>query len=170
MKLCFKWSLPLLLLVLTAGITIMSCKGTVKDSDIQAAINEKISSVPEMAGLTATVAEGIVTLSGECKDDACKSFCETTIKAVAGVKSVINNCSVAPVAIEPVVPLVSDALSQAISDAVKDFPGVKTDLKDGVLTLTGEVGKEKLQTLMMGLNALKSLGLKKIESSNLVKK
>jgi osmotically-inducible protein OsmY len=148
----------------------MSCKGTVKDSDIQAAINEKISSVPEMAGLTATVAEGIVTLSGECKDDACKSFCETTIKAVAGVKSVINNCSVAPVAIEPVVPLVSDALSQAISDAVKDFPGVKTDLKDGVLTLTGEVGKEKLQTLMMGLNALKSLGLKKIESSNLVKK
>ena len=67
-------------------------------------------------------------------------------------------------------PPVSDALSQAIADAVKDFPGVKTELKDGVLTLTGEIQRASLQKMMQGLNALRSLGLKDINSKELVKK
>lgn len=160
--------LPLLVLGM---VFIFSCKGSVKDSDILTAINEKIQSTPEMSGLTAVVADGAVTLSGACKDDACKAYCEKTVKAISGVKSVVNNCTITPAVVDtPVVPEVSDALAQAITDVCKDFPGVKTDLKDGVLTVTGEITKDKLQTLMMGLNALKSLGLKKIESADLVKK
>ncbi len=157
--------------LLIGMVFIFSCKGTVKDSDLLTAINEKIQTNPEMTGLTATVVEGVVTLSGACKDDACKSFCEKTVKAISGVKSVVNNCTIIPAVVDtPVVPEVSDALAQAITDACKDFPGVKTDLKEGVLTLTGEIAKDKLQTLMMSLNTLKSLGLKKIESAELVKK
>lgn len=157
--------------LLIGMVSIFSCKGTVKDSDLLTAINEKIQTNPEMTGLTATVVEGVVTLSGACKDDACKSFCEKTVKAISGVKSVVNNCTIIPAFVDtPVVPEVSDALAQAITDACKDFPGVKTDLKEGVLTLTGEIAKDKLQTLMMSLNTLKSLGLKKIESAELVKK
>lgn len=154
-----------------AAVFVYSCKGSVKDSDILTAINEKIQSVPEMSGLTASVSEGVVTLNGMCKDDACKTSCESAVKGLAGVKSVVNNCTVTPPVTETtVVPPVSDALTQAVTDACKDFPGLKTDLKDGVLTLTGEIEKDKLQTLMMGLNALKSMGLKKIESAELVKK
>lgn len=161
----------LLPVCILAAVFASSCKGSVKDSDILTAVNEKIQTLPEMAGLTASVAEGVVTLSGVCKDDACKAFCETTIKGLAGVKSVVNNCTVAPPIEETAaVPPVSDALTQAVTDACKDFPGLKTELKDGVLTLTGEIEKDRLQTLMMGLNALKSLGLKKIESADLVKK
>ena len=70
----------------------------------------------------------------------------------------------------PVVPPVSDALSQAVADAVKDFPGVQTSLTDGVLTLTGEIERTNLQSLMQRLNALKSMGITKIESAGLVKK
>ena len=161
----------LLPLCILAFVSINSCKGSVKDSDILTAVNEKIQTLPEMAGLTASVAEGVVTLSGVCKDDACKAFCESTVKGLAGVKSVVNNCTTAPTVEETsAVPPVSDALTQAVADACKDFPGLKTELKDGVLTLTGEIEKDRLQTLMMGLNALKSLGLKKIESADLVKK
>ena len=80
----------------------------------------------------------------------------------------VNNCTVAPP--PSVVPPVSDALSQAIADAVKDYPGVKTELTDGVLTLTGEIERANLQKLMMALNSLKSMGIKKIESAGLVKK
>lgn len=161
----------LLPICIMAAVFVCSCKGSVKDSDILTAINEKIQTIPEMSGITASVAEGVVTISGVCKDDACKAFCESTIKGLAGVKSIVNNCSVAPPVTETtVVPPVSDALAQAVTDACKDFPGLKTDLKDGVLTLTGEIEKDKLQTLMMGLNALKTMGLRKIESAELVKK
>lgn len=154
------------------ALALPSCKGGVKDADISTAINEKIKTMTEMSGLTAAVKDGVVTLTGECKDEACKTLCETTVKAIAGVKSVVNNCTIAPApAPAVVVPEANvDALTKAINDAVKDFPGVKTELKEGVLTLTGEVAKDKLQKLMMGLNALKAMGLKKIESAGLTKK
>ena len=42
------------------------------------------------------VKDGVVTLSGQVKDEAAKSSAETTAKGVKGVKSVINNLTVAP--------------------------------------------------------------------------
>lgn len=149
-------------------IGMVSCKKKLKDADIQASIETVLAADPDMKNTMVTVKDGVVTLSGECKDDACKAKCEEAVKKIEGVKSVVNNCTVAaPV---PVVPPVSDALSQAISDALKDFPTVKSELTDGVLTLTGEIERSRLQKLMMGLNALKTMGLKKIESAGLVKK
>lgn len=145
-----------------------SCKKKIKDADIQTAIETVFKTDADMAATMVTVQDGVATLTGVCKDEATKSKCEEAVKKIEGVKSIVNNCTVAPP--EVVVPPVTDALSQAIADAVKDFPGVKTDLKDGVLTLTGEIKKASLQKLMMGLNALKSMGLKKIESAGLVKK
>ena len=61
-------------------------------------------------------------------------------------------------------------LEKAITDALKDYPGVKSELKDGVLKLTGEVAKSSVQKLMIAVNGLRSLGLKKIESTGLIKK
>lgn len=166
MKRTLQLSLVLIVSVLMLGTT--SCKKKLKDADIQTAIETVLKADADMAGTTVTVKDGVATLSGVCKDEACKSKCEEAVKKIEGVKSIVNNCTVAPP--EPVVPPVSDALSQAIADAVKDFPGVKTDLKEGVLTLTGEIQKASLQKLMMGLNALKAMGLKKIESTGLIKK
>lgn len=160
-----------LFLVLTISLLILgttSCKKKLKDSDIQASVESVISADPDMKGTMVSVKDGVATISGVCKDEACKSRCEEQVKKVEGVTSVVNNCTVAPA--EVVVPPVTDGLTQAIADAVKDFPGVRTDLKDGVLTLTGEIEKARLQTLMMGLNSLKTMGLKKIESAGLVKK
>jgi hypothetical protein len=57
---------------------MMSCG--VKDSDLQAAIDQKIQTTPEMTGVSAAVKDGVVTLSGECKDDACKALTENTVK------------------------------------------------------------------------------------------
>ena len=88
-----------LLIVLTLSLMFFSCSP--KDADIQKAITEKMATTPEMSGITATVSEGVVTLSGQCKDEACKASCETIIKGVKGVKSIVNNCSIpAPVVIK----------------------------------------------------------------------
>ena len=166
MKRSLKLSLVLVASLLVLGIT--SCKKKLKDADIQSAIEKVLTADADMKRTMVTVKDGVVTLSGVCKDEACKTKCEEAVKKIEGVSSIVNNCTVAPA--EVVVPPVADALGQAIADAVKDFPGVKTQLTDGVLTLTGEIEKASLQKLMMGLNALKSMGLKKIESAGLTKK
>lgn len=156
----------LLASVLVLGTT--SCKKKLKDADIQASIETVLKADADMAGTMVSVQDGVATITGEAKDDAIKAKIEEAVKKIEGVKSVVNNCTVTPPA--PVVPEVSDALGQAITDALKDYPTVKSELNDGVLTLTGEIAKDKLQKLMMGLNALKTMGLKKIESAGLVKK
>ena len=160
-----------LCVILFASVLVlgaMSCKKKLKDTDIQASIEAVLSADADMRSTMVTVQDGVATISGECKDEACKAKCEAAVAKVEGVKSVVNNCTVAPP--PPVVPPVSDALSQAVADAVKDFPGVQTSLTDGVLTLTGEIKRSDLQSLMQRLNALKSMGITKIESSGLIKK
>ena len=155
-----KLSFAAVALLFVLGAT--SCKKKMKDADIQAAIETVLKADASMANTMVTVKDGVATLSGECKDEACKTNCAEAVKKIEGVKEVVNNCTV--------VPPVTDGLSGAITDALKDFPTVKSELKDGVLTLTGEIAKGSMQKLMMGLNALKSMGLKKIESAGLVKK
>ncbi|MFT3823909.1 MAG: BON domain-containing protein [Chitinophagaceae bacterium] len=144
----------------------------VKDSSIQSAISEKAASTPALAGVAATVKDGVVTLAGEFKDEASKAEAETAVKAIKGVKSVVNNGTIAlppaPVVAAPApVEIAADAaLTQGVTDAIKSFPGVKADVKDGVVTLTGDIKRSGLQTLMMALNSLKP---KKIENKLTIK-
>lgn len=166
MKRTLKRCFILMASVLLLGAT--SCKKKIKDTDIVASIEAVLSADADMKSTMVTVKDGVATISGECKDDASKAKCEEAVKKIEGVKSVINNCNVAPP--PGIVPAVSDALSKAVADAVKDFPGVKTQLTDGILTLSGEISRTGLQKLMMALNSLKSMGIKKIESAGLIKK
>ena len=156
-----------LFIVIACSVIMMSCGG-VKDSDLQAAIDQKIQATPEMTGVSATVKDGVVTLSGECKDDACKALTENTVKGMKGVKSVINNATVAPPppAPAPVTINADDALVKGVADATKDFKDVKATVNDGVITLTGEIKRADLKTLMQSLHTLKP---KKIDNQLVIK-
>jgi hyperosmotically inducible protein len=149
-------------------LTISSCKSKPKDADIQAAITGKFSVLNELSSITATVKDGVVTLSGECKDEACRISAENLAKETAGVKSVINNSTVAapPPAPAPVVITADDPLTKGVADATKDFPGVKASVKDGVITLTGDIKKSDLTNLMKSLHSLKP---RKIENQLTIK-
>jgi hyperosmotically inducible periplasmic protein len=149
------------------AVSVSSCKGGVKDADIEKAITEKVTSMPEAAGITSTVKDGVVTLAGEFKDDASKAAFEATVKAIPGVKSVMNNATIAapPPAPAPIV-TADDPLIKGVTDATKDFPGVKAEVKDGVITLTGDIKRSSLPKLMMALNTLKP---KKIENKLTIK-
>jgi len=48
-----------------------------------------------------------------------------------------------------------DTLRQGVTDAVKDFPGVNATVNNGEITLTGEIRKNLLPSLMRTLNTLK---------------
>lgn len=152
--------------VTITAIGLTSCKKKPKDADIKAAIETALKADPMAMGTMVSVEKGVATITGECKDDMCKAHCADMVKAIKGVTSVVNNCTVAP-APPPVVIAADDPLTKSVTDAVKDFKGVIATVKDGIITLTGEVSKDKLQKLMMALQALKP---KKVDASALVKK
>lgn len=149
--------------VVALSLSFTACKSKPKDADIKAAVEKALAADPMSAGTTVSVEKGVATISGVCKDDACKAHCGELVKGVKGVKEVVNNCTVAP----PVVITADDSLTTAVNDAIKSFAGVTATVKDGVITLGGSIAKADLQKLMMALNALKP---KKIDAAGLTKK
>jgi hyperosmotically inducible periplasmic protein len=137
--------------VIAISFAFTSCKP--KDADIQSEVQKK-----EAAGITVSVAEGVVTLSGTVADEAAKASAEEAAKGEKGVKSVVNNLMIpAPPPPPAPAPVASamDAMSSAVKDAVKDHPTVSATVADGVIILTGSIKKDKLPKLMMTLSSLK---------------
>ena len=133
--------------VLALSVAFTSCKQ--KDSDIQTTVQST-----QTTGITATVNDGVATLTGEVADDAAKMKAEESAKASKGVKSVVNNITVMMPA-APVVVTADDPLMMSVNSAVKDHPTVQATVVDGVITLNGTLAKSKLANLMMTLNSLK---------------
>lgn len=144
MELRFSW-----IVMLIALLSFGACKGKNKDADIQTAIQSKTTSDANFAGVNATVAEGVVTLTGSCADAACKTNAEAAVKDIDGVKKVVNNITVAPVTIQQ-----DDPLNAAAQRVVAKYGGVTADVSSGVITLRGQMLRDSLQQLMMELNEL----------------
>lgn len=160
----------LLLLFISVAVlsaTISSCG--VKDADVQTSVETALKANPDLQGIAVSVKDGIATLSGEVKDDAAKAAAEAALKGIKGLKSVTNSLTITP----PPAPVIAtptisadDALAKSVVDAIKDNAGVKADVKDGVITLTGEIKKTDLPKLMQKLNALKP---KKVDNKLTIK-
>ena len=144
----------LLAVFLSASVLFFSCKP--KDSDVQTKITEKFAATPECTGASASVADGVATLKGEVKDDACKNMAETTAKGIKGVKSVVNDLTTTPPPPPPAPAVNPDSeLTKGVTDATKDFPTVTAAVNNGEITLTGSIKRADLQKLMQTLNTLK---------------
>ncbi|MEP6627746.1 MAG: BON domain-containing protein, partial [Ginsengibacter sp.] len=135
-------------------VLFFSCKP--KDSDVQTKITEKFAATPECTGASASVMDGVATLTGEVKDDACKNVAETTAKGIKGVKSVVNDLTTTPPPPPPAPAVNPDSeLTKGVTDATKDFPTVTAAVNNGEITLTGSIKRADLQKLMQTLNTLK---------------
>ena len=100
--------------------------------------------------------DGVATLTGEVKDDACKNVAETTAKGIKGVKSVVNDLTPTPPPPPPAPAVNPDSeLTKGVTDATKDFPTVTAAVNNGEITLTGSIKRADLQKLMQTLNTLK---------------
>lgn len=144
-----RWLLASFLLVSLSMFD--ACKAKNRDADIQTAFNSKAQTDPNLAGVSAMVVDGTVTLTGTCADEACRSNAESAVKDIEGVKKLVNNIQVAQVQVTDDAPLRSSA-----EQVVSKYEGVQTDVSGGVITLRGTIAdREKLQQLMMDLNALR---------------
>lgn len=151
--------------IIAFSFALPSCKGK-SDADLKTAAEAAIQANPDLSGAIVEVKDGVATISGELKDPAAQAAAETAVKNVKGIKSVSNETTVAPPP-APVNITPDDPLTSAVKDAIKDHPAVSATVTDGVVTLTGEITKADLKTLMQKVQATKP---KKIESSSLTVK
>ena len=121
-----------------------------KDADIKASAD---SAIAGMQGVTVDVANGVATISGQFADETAKAAAEAQVKAVKGVKSVVNNGTVAPPP-PPVVISPDETLKMAVDSALKAWSGLTATVAEGVVTLSGEVKKADLPKVMQALSAL----------------
>ena len=153
---------PLFAVILAImSMQFQSCKGKNKDADINTAIQSKQQSDASFAGVNASVTDGVVTLTGQCNDENCKTSAEKTVKDIDGVKKVVNNITVAAVTITQ-----DDPLQTGANNVVSKYDGVQAEVMNGVITLRGQVKRASLQQLMMDLNALQP---KKIDNQLIIK-
>ncbi|MBE8728157.1 BON domain-containing protein [Flavobacterium hungaricum] len=137
-----------------------------KDADIQKEVTSKLSTLP---GVEATVSKGVATISGTCKDDAVKENATVIVKSVKGVKSIVNNCEVLspePL-VEASVNINPDAvLTTSVNEVAKAYNGVSVSVKEGVVTLTGDIKRAQLPNLIKSVQELKP---KKVENKLTIK-
>lgn len=143
---------------ISATLFFVGCKP--KDADVKKAVETALKADPMMQNTTVDVKDGVVTIAGECKDDACKAMCEKTVAAVKGVKSVVNNCAVAPPPPPPpasISTVLDDATQQKVKDGLKDIPGVSVEFSGDKAVLKGEVTKANRMKIMQMLASAKVL-------------
>ena len=81
--------------------------------------------------------------------------CKSKPKDTVNTADTTTNIAPAPVTPAPVEVSADNTLAMGAKDATKDLPGVKADVSNGEITLTGQIQRSKLAGLMMSLNSLK---------------
>src|SRR5665811_188562 len=143
--------LCLTLFALFVAVLLVACHGTIRQSpDVTDSVRKSL----DQAGLKdVSVSQdrdkGVVTLGGHVAADADKSQAESIAKSIATGQVVANQIAVMPPSGESEAKAVNSDLDKAIEknlDAAliqnKLHKNVKYDVKNGVVTLTGEVNSQ----------------------------
>jgi hyperosmotically inducible protein len=120
-----------------AAVAFLAACGK-SDADLQKAVTDKLAA-DKVTGVTATVKDGVATLTGEVADAAAKSKAEASAK-VEGIKSVVNSLTLKPIPVAtPAAP--DPALTAKITENLKKAgcTGATAAVVNGVVTVSGEV-------------------------------
>lgn len=139
-------------LALMVSTVAISCKKKPNDTELATQATEIVKANPTAS---VEVKEGVAHLSGTFATQAEKDAMIASLKAIPGVKDVMDMSSVVPAAVVETASVVDPAVQQKLADAVKDFKTVKVDVVNGELTLTGDVTAEQARKIKMSVDALK---------------
>jgi hyperosmotically inducible periplasmic protein len=138
------------LTLLAAGILAGCSTTTAKSPDVSDSIRKSL----DQAGFKdVSVSEdrdkGVVTLSGQVASQSAKADAESLAKSLAGAQVVADQIAVVPVGIEKEAKAVNSDLDKGIEENLdaallqnQMHANVKYEVKNGVVTLTGEVNSE----------------------------
>jgi hyperosmotically inducible protein len=138
------------LVLLVAGFLVGCSTTPTKSPDVADSIHKSLDGTNfKDVSVSQDRDKGVVTLSGHVATEADKAQAESIAKSMAGGQVVSNQIAVLPPGAESDAKTVNSDLDKAIEknlDAAliqqKLHKGVKYDVKNGVVTLTGEVGTE----------------------------
>lgn len=139
-------------LALMVSTVAISCKKKPNDTELATQATEIVKANPTAS---VEVKEGVAHLSGTFATQAEKDAMIASLKAIPGLKDVMDMASVTPAAVVETASVVDPAVQQKLTDAVKDFKTVKVDVVNGELTLTGDVTAEQARKIKMSVDALK---------------
>ena len=131
------------LTILMLALALMAAACGKSDQDLATSVNDKLRA-DGVTGVTASVKDGVATLTGEVADVTVKSKAETSAKAVEGVKSVTNNVTTRPLV--QATPAAADpALTGKITENLKNAgcTGANVTVSGGTVTVTGTVPSAK---------------------------
>jgi osmotically-inducible protein OsmY len=142
------------LLMLVAIGSMVGCKPSTKSPDVSDSIRKSL----DQAGLksvtvTQDTDKGIVTLGGQVASDNQKAQAESLAKSLAGAEVVADQIAVIPAGGEKDALAINSDLDQGIEknldaaliqNKIKGL--VNFSVKNGVVTLTGEVASEDIRT------------------------
>ena len=134
------------LTVLMLAIAVMAAACGKSDADLTKSVNDKLKA-DGVTGVTATVKDGVATLTGEVADITVTTKAETSAKGVEGVKSVTNSVTTKP--LPTATPAAADpALTGKITEDLKKAgcTGASVSVVNGKVTVTGEVPGAKYAT------------------------
>ncbi len=135
-----RW-LPLFCLMLA-----VSCNNKPDDKEIQDKVDETMRTNASYAGITSTVANGVVTLNGECEGENCATNLAQRLKQDASLDSVVNNITRAETNL---------TMRTSVQTIVSKYVGVQADVDQGVIILRGNINSSLLKPLMNELSNLK---------------
>ena len=131
------------LTILMLAFAVMAAACGKSDADLATAVNDKLKA-DGVTGVTATVKDGVATLTGEVADVTVRTKAETAAKGVEGIKSVTNNVTTKPL---PVATPAADgqALTGKIDENLKKAgcSGATVSVVGGKVTVTGTVPSAK---------------------------
>ncbi|HMG88711.1 MAG TPA: BON domain-containing protein [Chryseolinea sp.] len=143
-----------LVLSLALMASLFSCQPN--DEKIDEAAKTALAGNAALSGVSASVQDGVVTLSGEVENDELKSLAQTTLVEIKGVKSVVNNVTVKPQGPTPeeLKQMSDSALQAKVTEAFTRYKvsGVTATVVDSVVTLTGDIKRADLQNAMKAAN------------------
>lgn len=150
-----KKTIAMAALAVAVSFGAVSCKKKVSDADLQTQATTVVTSNPNAS---VEVKEGVAHLSGTFADQASKDAMIAQLKAIKGVKDVMDMSKVettpAPAPVETK-SAVDPVIQKKVQDAVKDFPTVKVEVINDELTLTGNVSQEQAKKIKQSVDALK---------------
>lgn len=144
-----KKQISFLMAIVATSMLLFSCKSKITDEALTTAVNEKVGAMSDVAGATVTVKEGVVTVTGECKDQTCSDKCKAALEAakVEGVKSIDWKCTIAPPPPPPptvdvpasVNTVLNETVVQTLKDGLKDIKGITVDYTAAKPAIVGSV-------------------------------
>jgi hyperosmotically inducible protein len=145
----FRLSVAMLALF-AVGILIGCAETASKSADVSDSIRKSLDQAGfKDVSVSQDRDKGIVTLGGQVASENDKSQAESLAKSLAGAQVVANQIAVVPTGVEKEAKAVNSDLDKAIEknlDAAliqnKMHDHVKYEVKNGVVTLTGEVNSQ----------------------------